>query len=179
MKKLIKDIFIKQILEYLANEEYRSLIIRDKNKRNLAETSFVHLIRWYPQINEEGRDSYGLSLFDKILHCEISKNALKTISNDLTNGIDIKTIQKKIHYEHNAPVNTIKNKLLALENPNFEDVKKILEFEYKIVLITKQEANIINKQFKSTGSFTERLKIAKIEIVEKSKCLELIKKYKK
>ena len=62
MKKLIKDIFIKQILEYLANEEYRSLIIRDKNKRNLAETSFVHLIRWYPQINEEGRSSRQLRL---------------------------------------------------------------------------------------------------------------------
>ena len=69
--------------------------------------------------------------------------------------------------------------LFALPNADKEDVKKILEFEYKIVLITKQEANIINKQFKSTGSFTERSKIAKIEIVEKSKCLELIKKYKK
>ena len=40
MKKLIKDIFIKQILEYLANEEYRSLIIRDKNKNYVIKTFF-------------------------------------------------------------------------------------------------------------------------------------------
>lgn len=177
MKKLIKDIFIKQILEYLTNDEYRSLIIRDKRKRNLAETSFVHLIRWYPQINEEGRDSYGLSLFDKISHCEVSKKALDLISSDLKNGIEVQAIQKKIHYEHNAPVNTIKNKLLALDNPNFETVKNTLEFEYKIVLITKQEADIINDKFKSTGNFNERFKIAEIEIVEKSKCLELIKRF--
>ena len=47
MKNEIQKVFVHQITEWLTHENLRPLLTRS-NKKTLAETSFDHLVRWYP-----------------------------------------------------------------------------------------------------------------------------------
>lgn len=175
MKKEIQDLFQHQITEWLTNEKLRPHLTRTTNK-TLAETSFDLLIRWYPQVASNGRDSYGLDIIGRIENSIVSEKArdlLVDIVNDFqgTKAQLKQNLKKAVHYEHNSPVDVIKRKLIGLENVRLDEVKKILNEDYAIVLITKNEEELLRKKgFAKTGSFKERLEvIGAITLDEKSK----------
>jgi hypothetical protein len=164
MKKDIQNIFEHQITEWLTDEMLRPHLTRTSNK-TLAETSFDHLIRWYPQVASNGRDSYGLDIIGRIENSMVSENARDSLVDLCRHHQGTKAelkqkLKKAVHFEHNSPVDVIKWKLIGLENVRIEDVKNILNEGYEIVLITQNEAQLLQKKgFEKTGEFKERLEV--------------------
>jgi hypothetical protein len=183
MKKDIKSVFEHQISEWLTSQRLRALLTRTK-KKTLAETSFDHLIRWYPQVSSDGRDSYGLDIVGRLENSMISlnaKNLLTQICGEFKGSKkELKHILKKsVHFEHNAPVDVIKNKLIQLQQVDFNNIQTILNVGYYIVIITKEEENLLRKKgYAKKGECQERLNaIGAILINEETKS-ELIQTIK-
>ena len=150
MKKEIQDLFQHQIVEWLTNDKLRPHLTRTTNKK-LAETSFDLLIRWYPQVASDGRDSYGLDIIGRIENSMVSEKARDLLVVTCNNFQGTKTelkqkLKKAVHFEHNSPVDVIKWKLIGLENVRIEDVKNILNEGYSIVLITQNELELLRKK---------------------------------
>lgn len=176
MKKDIQNIFEHQITEWLTNEMLRPHLTRTSNK-TLAETSFDLLIRWYPQVAKDGRDSYGLDIVGRLKNSFISQNAnnaLIDICRDFqgTNAAELKqNLKRAVHFEHNSPVEVVKRRLLGLEHININIVKSILNDGYSIVLISRDEERLIREnKLGQIGEFNDRLaKIGAILLNESSK----------
>jgi hypothetical protein len=176
MKKDIQNIFEHQITEWLTNEMLRPHLTRTNNK-TLAETSFDLLIRWYPQVAKDGRDSYGLDIVGRLKNSFISQNAnnaLIDICRDFqgTNAAELKqNLKRAVHFEHNSPVEVVKRRLLGLEHININTVKSILNDGYSIVLISRDEERLIREnKLGQIGEFNDRLaKIGAILLNESSK----------
>jgi hypothetical protein len=106
-------------------------------------------VRWYVQVDANGRDNYSAGgIIERFRHCKISKDALnkcREIINDEKNTNKSRSEKKKklkgvVHYEHNVPVNVLKNKLLQIEKPiTFEKVESVLNYEYEVIIISKYE----------------------------------------
>ncbi len=162
MKNEIKHVFENQILDWLTNNNLRKLLIRTK-KKTLAETSFDLLIRWYPQVAKDGSDSYGLDILGRIENSLVSEKAqnllLEICENFSGSKKELKNrIKKAVHFEHNSPVDVVKNKLLMLQDIKIENVRYILNDGYSIVIITKEEENLLrSKKLIKTGDFQFRL----------------------
>lgn len=175
MKNRIQEAFENQLLNWLSNRELRALISREERK-TLAETSFDHLIRWYPQVSSDGRDSYGLDIVGRLENSMISlnaKNLLTQICGEFKGSKkELKHILKKsVHFEHNAPVDVIKNKLIQLQQVDFNNIQTILNVGYYIIIITKEEENLLRKKgYAKKGECQERLNaIGAILINEETK----------
>ena len=162
MKEDIQNIFEHQITEWLTNEMLRPHLTRTNNK-TLAETSFDLLIRWYPQVAANGRDSYSLDIIGRLQNSMVSEKArdlLIEICRDFqgTKKELKQNLKKAVHFEHNSPVDVVKRRLLSIEQVKSESVKSILNDSYIIVLITKDEEKLIrNKGLAKTGGFNQRL----------------------
>jgi hypothetical protein len=179
MKKEIQELFQHQITEWLTNEKLRPHLTRKTNK-TLAETSFDLLIRWYPQVASNGRDSYGLDIIGRIENSMVSERArdlLVSICNDFQgtkSQLKVK-LKRAVHFEHNSPVDVVKRKLIGLSNASIEDVKAILNEGYAIVLITKNEEESLRKKgLAKTGSFHERLGLIGAKVLNETSKEELI-----
>jgi hypothetical protein len=175
MKNEIKRVFEDQIMDWLTNKNLRSLLIRE-NRKTLAETSFDLLIRWYPQIATDGCDSYGLDILGRIENSLVTEKAqnllLEICENFSGTKKELKNrLKKAVHFEHNSPVDVVKNKLLMLQDIKIENVRHILNDGYAIVIITKEEENLLrSKKLIKTGDFLFRLEsIGASLISEKSK----------
>jgi hypothetical protein len=150
MKKEIQDLFQHQIAEWLTNDKLRPHLTRIENK-TLAEISFDHLIRWYPQVALNGRDSYGLDIIGRIENSMVSEKARDLLVDLCKHHQGTKAelkqkLKKAVHFEHNSPVDVIKWKLIGLENVRIEDIKNILNEGYAIILITQDEAELLRKK---------------------------------
>ncbi len=137
----------------------------DLIKKTLNKTLLDFIVRWYPQIDQEGYDSYSpyyncrnknatlkgrLKLLTR-LNLKFSKNALE----------QIKKINKPaIHFEHNPPVDFVVDSLIQNKD-SFENKESIFKhlnsLDYSVVILTKVEAEKLQKKFKKTGEAKERL----------------------
>jgi hypothetical protein len=148
MKDKIRSVFAAQIKNWLSDNDLRNLLIRTGHKK-LPEIAFDHLVRWYVQVDANGRDNYSAGgIIERFRHCKISKDALnicREIINDEKNTNKSRSEKKKklkgvVHYEHNVPVNVVKKKLLQIEKPiTFEKVESVLNYEYEVIIISKYE----------------------------------------
>ena len=176
MKDKIRSVFAAQIKNWLSDNDLRNLLIRNGHKK-LPEIAFDHLVRWYLQADANGRDNYSAGgIIERFRHCKISKDALnicREIINDEKNTNKSRSEKKKklkgvVHYEHNVPVNVLKNKLLQIEKPiTFEKVESVLNYEYEVIIISKYENKKIDSgKYKDSGEFLERLEYANISLIE-------------
>ena len=141
---------------------------QDLIKKTLNKTFLDIIVRWYPQIDQEGYDSYGsyyncrnknatlkgrLKLLTR-LNLKFTKDALEQIK---------KMDKPAIHFEHNPPVDYVVNSLIQNKD-NFENKESIFEYltrlDYSVIILTKAEAKKLEKDFKTTGASVVRLKCA-------------------
>jgi hypothetical protein len=145
---MTKAHFENQIYTWLNNNEIRELIGTNGNLVNIA---FHHFIRWYPQISDNGLDTYSLSYIDKIRNWEISNRAINAFQERLNQipGRHSRSqlnqfLKDSTHPEHNISVNLKKSQLLNLEIPNLNNVINCLNDGYKVILLSKDESNVLN-----------------------------------
>lgn len=144
---MVQAHFENQIFQWLDDENTRQHLIEAGNLVNIA---FHHMVRWYPQISNDGRDVYALNVRQKLEHWEISNGAIESykmkiqiLENYTRSGLnDIFT--QSTHPEHNISVSRMKSILLALNNPTLQDVRDCLNDNYTVVLISKEEKNVLN-----------------------------------
>lgn len=187
--------FEKEIFNWLNKKEIRPLL---ETKGNLTNIAFHHLIRWHPQISDDGYDTYNLNFIDKIRNWEISRRGIiafekKLNHSDRLSSISLinKVLIESTHPEHNVSVDSKKQQLLKLENYNLKTVQDCLNEEYKVILLTKEESNVlngsVNKEYKldgknirgkglrTIGSYTERLNAIGASIATKQEKEALIR----
>jgi hypothetical protein len=184
MKEKIRSVFAEQIKNWLSDIELRQLLIRNGHKK-LPEITFDHLVRWYVQVDENGRDNYSAGgVIERFRHCKMSKQALiscRLIIRDEKNIKKSKAEKSKklkdiVHYEHNVPVKVMKQKLLQIETPfTLNEVEKVLNNDYEVIIISKDERKRIDSsKYKDTGEFSERLKYANVTLINTNEKVELI-----
>ena len=187
--------FEKEIFNWLNKKEIRPLL---ETKGNLTNIAFHHLIRWHPQISDDGYDTYNLNFIDKIRNWEISMRGIiafekKLNHSDRLSSISLinKVLIESTHPEHNVSVDSKKQQLLKLENYNLKTVQDCLNEEYKVILLSKEESNVlngsVNKEYKldgknirgiglrTIGSYTERLNAIGASIATKQEKEALIR----
>jgi hypothetical protein len=184
MKEKIRSVFAEQIKNWLSDSELRKLLIR-KGYKKLPEITFDHLVRWYVQVDENGRDNYSAGgIIERFRHCKISKEAMDLcrliIRNEKTTTKSKTEKSKKlkaiVHYEHNVPVKVMKQKLLQIETPfTLKDVESVLNNDYEVIIISKEERRRIDSsKYKDAGEFLERLNYANVIIIDTNEKEELI-----
>ncbi len=138
----------------------------------MAETSFDHLIRWYPQVTLNGRDGYGLDIIGRLENSKVTEKA-RDLLFDICNNFRGKkgqlklTLKKAVHYEHNCPVEVIKRKLISLENSRIDEIKATLNDGYEIILISKDEEALLRKKgLTKTAGYHERLESIGNKIID-------------
>ncbi len=135
----------------------------------MSEINFDHLVRWYPQVCNQGRDSYGLDILNLVDNHLISKAAVNDLKSAMKIGLTKYDLRKIVHYEHNQPVDVVRNKIIALfESNQFEEqqLRKILNDDYEVILIAKSEEQKLRKaKLTKKGSYNERLQKASIELI--------------
>jgi hypothetical protein len=164
-KKILKNLKIDWCEKIKIALEFHS---QDLIKKTLNKTFLDIIVRWYPQIDQEGYDSYSpyyncrnkkatlkgrLKLLTR-LNLKFSKDALE----------QIKKIDKPaIHFEHNPPVDYVVKSLIQNKD-SFENKESIFEhlnrMDYSVVILTKAEAKKLEKDFKTTGQSKVRLECA-------------------
>ena len=172
-----KEFIAQEITNWLNQESIRNKLNTSKNILNIT---FHHLVRWYPQISSDGRDTYGLSILNQLENWRLSERAelairakMNELPVNIKKGLMNEEFKKLIHPEHNVPVKVKKMELLASEAPTVNRVHHVLETGYEVILISKEEAAVLNGSMKtlfsldvaqrngcgmsSTGKFTERL----------------------
>jgi hypothetical protein len=145
---MTKAHFEKQIYIWLNNNEIRALL---ETNGNLVNIAFHHFIRWYPQISDNGLDTYSLNYIDKIRNWEISERAIIAFQDKLKQIIGRpsrsqlnQALKDSTHPEHNISVDLKKRQLLNLETPNLKSVINCLNDGYKVILLSKDERNVLN-----------------------------------
>jgi len=141
---------------------------QDLIKKTLNKTFLDIIVRWFPQIDQEGYDSYSAyyncrnkkaTLIARVklltrLNLKFSQSALLAIK---------QSIIPYIHYEHNPPVDFIVSSLienkkeLKSNNHILDHLKKL---DYSVVILTKEEAKQIENKYKKSGTSKERLECA-------------------
>jgi hypothetical protein len=178
--------FENQIYTWLNNNEIRALL---ETNGNLVNIAFHHFIRWYPQISDNGLDTYSLNYIDKIRNWEISNRAIIAFQ-DRLNQIPGRhsrsqlnqVLKDSTHPEHNISVNSKKRQLLNLESPNLNSVINCLNDGYKVILLSKDESNVLNgnprneyildgriehgRGMRVKGSYEERLNTIAATVIE-------------
>ncbi len=183
MKEKIKKVYTEQITNWLSDFELRKLLYRNGPKK-LPEITFDHLVRWYVQVDESGRDNYSAGgVIERFRHCKISIGASKscrTIIEDynnrnITKAEKYKIIKSVVHYEHNVPVKVMKQKLLQIAYPpKLAQVESVLNNEYDVIIISKEESTIIDSKYKESGEYFERLKHANVNFIDTNEKEDLI-----
>ena len=69
---------------------------------------------------------------------------------DLSKGKDF-TFRDVFHDEHMVPIKMILDELLALDNPNYDNVKKILDKIYICRMLKEEDRDLANKYNRSTN----------------------------
>jgi hypothetical protein len=140
--------FENQIYTWLNNNEIRALL---ETKGNLVNIAFHHLVRWFPQISDNGLDTYSLNYIDKIRNWEISNRAiiafqekLNQITGNHSRSQLNQVLKDSTHPEHNISVDSKKRQLLNLERPNLQSVIECLNDGYKVILLSKDESSVLN-----------------------------------
>ena len=143
-----KEHFERQIHQWLSDNMVNHKI---KDQGNIVNVAFHHLIRWYPQISTCGRDTYALDLIGKLRNWRITSRAINSFRQaydnlDANSNISLlnKTFNESTHPEHNISVNLMKIKLLNLQQLNIENIRNCLQNNYEVVLISKEEKNVLN-----------------------------------
>ncbi len=150
---MTKSHFENQIFTWLNNQEIRAQL---ETPNNLINIAFHHLIRWYPQISNNGFDTYKLNYEGKIRNWEISNRAILAFNETLNHlnepyrhaTFDL-ALKESTHPEHNVSVNSKKSQLLNLQEPNLQNVRNCLNEEYKVILLSKEESNVLNGNIKN------------------------------
>jgi hypothetical protein len=144
---MIRAHFENQIFQWLDNENSRQHLTETGNLVNIA---FHHMVRWYPQISNDGKDTYALGVMRKLENWEISRRAIESFKTNIQFRENItkselsKIFTQSTHPEHNISVNRMKSILLGLNNPTLQDVRNCLNDNYKVVLISIEEKNVLN-----------------------------------
>ena len=147
--KEMKDFFTNQIQIFL-NDDFVLMQIKRKKGKTLIETCLDLMIRWCPQMNEEGRDTYSFDIIRKLKTHRITIRAAELIGNLIDNygteprEVFLERLNDNIHYEHNSPVNEIRIKLAQIKLPTYADVSGILNDGYEVILMTKEESAVLN-----------------------------------
>jgi hypothetical protein len=160
MRSEIKNLFVLHLQMIIENPSSARYLTRPKYK-NMVEILFAHLIRWYPQISFEGRDTYALGIEEKIEHHEISKDALRVLREAMLNGKNKKSMKKLLHYEHNVPVDMVKRRLIEL------------------IRAGRAEESMIKRMgFTKTGTFDERMNAAGIRLCDSNLKMQILSELK-
>ncbi len=180
-----KEFIAQEITNWLNQESIRNKLNISKNILNIT---FHHLVRWYPQISLDGRDTYGLSILNQLENWRLSERAefairgkMNELPVNIKKGHMNEEFKKLIHPEHNVPVKVKKLELLASEAPTVNRVLDVLETAYEVILISKEEAAVLNGNMNteypmdgvlkrgcglsSTGNFSERLDAINARII--------------
>lgn len=149
-----KKYFEEQICQWLNSDAIRENIGVGNLLINVA---FHHLIRWYPQISNDGFDLYKFDFLNKIRNCRITNRAIQSfrsklwsengnlLNKNLTQADINQLFKESTHPEHNVSVQFKKDQLMQLsESPNLLDVQNCLRNGYEVVLISKEEKNVLN-----------------------------------
>lgn len=140
----------------------------------------TRLIRWYPEVTNDGVKTWKKLKYYKTHH-RISERAAKKIESHTESDKDL--VDKILHYEHIVPVSVTLVKLLNLgPNPTKDQIVNVMN-ECEVVILTKEEAEILDgsasktysldgklqagKSMKQTGSGAERLKVIEAKIDDK------------
>lgn len=184
MKEKYREFYATEICRWLLNHDLISMLHRP-NGKSLIETSFDHLVRWYPQIDELGRDTYGFTPLERIERLPISERVMDDVITYLNSIVSVSNgdfneyFKKRIHYEHNAPVDVIKKELLKLDKPDVKSVSSILNNGYDVVILKKEEViKLASLGLSKKGSYEERLNAiggSVIGLDEKMELINLIK----
>ena len=181
MRSEIKNLFVLHLQMIIENPSSARYLTRPKYK-NMVEILFAHLIRWYPQISFEGRDTYALGIEEKIEHHEISKDALRVLREAMLNGKNKKSMKKLLHYEHNVPVDMVKRRLIELiraGRADFEEIRRLMDSSYEVILISKAEESMIKRMgFTKTGTFDERMNAAGIRLCDSNLKMQILSELK-
>jgi hypothetical protein len=144
---MIRAHFENQIFQWLDDQNTRQHLIE---RGNLVNIAFHHMVRWYPQISNNGKDTYALHVMQKLENWEISQRAIDSFMmniqfrESITRGELNSTFVQSTHPEHNISVDRMKSILLALNNPTLDDVRNCLNDNYNVVLISIEEKNVLN-----------------------------------
>lgn len=144
---MVKAHFENQIQNWLNDQNTRQFL---HVRGNLVNIAFHHLVRWYPQISNEGKDTYGLHVIEKLENWKITQRAIKSFMSELLNRqpnskVELNNLFKQLtHPEHNISVDRMKSILLALQDPTIEDVQNCLNNNYGVILISIEEKNVLN-----------------------------------
>jgi hypothetical protein len=133
------------------------------------------LVRLFRNQFEEERPAVHTRIFNYVIHPE-ARYVHCGVSTSVTN-------ESKNHPEHVVPCAVLINEVFRLfEESNLEDndIAKLLQKHWKIVTITKEEANHIDSTLKlkskmpsgwtfENGDTFERLNLANIEVIANAK----------
>lgn len=142
-----KNFLENQIYECLKNND----IAGSKEANDIIYITFRHLVRWYPQVSNNGKDTYSLNFLEKLYNWEITERAIKAFKNAVKDKKDLsisklnKIFNKETHPEHNIPVDKMISRLLELQkNSTEQDVIDCLKNDYEVVIISNDESKVLN-----------------------------------
>lgn len=193
-----KQFFIREITNWLNQPNAREIL---SNNRNIIAIAFHHLVRWYPQVSSDGRDTYVLDILNQLENWRLSERAefairakMNELPVNIKKGHMNEEFKKLIHPEHNVPVKVKKLELLASVAPTVNHVHHVLETGYEVILISKEEAAVLNGNTKtlypldgaqrkgcgmsSKGNFHERLDAIDARIISEQNHQNLIQEIK-
>ena len=182
MKTAIQELIIQQIFDLLkqSTSEVRGT--------KMFKILLYHLVRWFPQVTNEGNDVYASSILINIQNLPYSHRSEIIINEILRSNISEaekhKQFKENTHHEHNPPVHVKAGELLSLfdESLSLDSVRKILIDNYHVILITQDEKNVLNGNPKNLykidgfqtngrglskkGSYTERLDAINAKLIK-------------
>ena len=142
------------------------MLIDDSFKQNYYKSNYKDLLtqnlRKYCEFTSEGKD-IKRKIERLKENCRISINAFKLIEEANTKDWDI--LKKNIFQEHIFPIAECRRQLYSLidKNPTIDEVGEILQ-KLEIVIISREEMEKMNINYKSKGEPKERLKEAGVII---------------
>lgn len=169
----MRAFFVKKVHEYLHDPQIIQALKR-RNGKNLLETNLDLLIRWYAQVDDLGKDTYGYNILNRVQHFKVTERARDVLGRMMDKNKPLSTIQseffktliKATHYEHNAPVDVIKKRLLKLGiNPTITRVEEVLRTDYEVIITSKEESKVLGgskkKFYPLDGRATKGLAMSK------------------
>ncbi|MFC2176123.1 hypothetical protein ACFLR1_04050 [Bacteroidota bacterium] len=132
------------------------------------------LIRWCAQVDDLGKDTYGYNILERVKCFEVTERARDVLERKLDENPPLsikraelfKELIMATHYEHNAPVDVIKKRLLKLGGkPTIEEVELVLKTDYEVIITSKEESKVLGgsktKTFSLDGQVINGLGMSK------------------
>jgi hypothetical protein len=134
----------------------------DSSQSKIQKKHLHLLVRWFPQIDQEGIDSY-----EKYIKCKNRKATNKSKKNLLeceNFSFSIEALKEldsempDIYPEHNPPVSKVVEELKKIKGEKVESIISLFNrIEYQVIILTTKESKEIPPKFRKSGFAKERL----------------------